>query len=109
MLGGALFRANAKRIPLSLAHPIAMLGTLAVTLGGYFAGADHPEALFGYGVVCIASFAVFELAGAIVQTAFIGLCYAVLLFVQPGNYGPVSRGRSSSPVSRSRRWSCSGW
>ena len=91
LLAAALFKFNAHRIPLGAAHPIAFASTIGVSVASYFAGAAHPEVAFGYAAFGIASYAVFRLGGAILQSALIGVCYAVLLHVQPGNFNPLGR------------------
>jgi signal transduction histidine kinase len=86
-----VFRTNAYRIPLRLATPISMTATIGVTIGSYFAGPNHAEVVFGYVVFGISAWAVFRVGTAIIQTAFIGFCYAFLLWYQAGNFDPVGR------------------
>jgi signal transduction histidine kinase len=91
LLAAVVFRLNAHRIPLGAAHPIAFACTVGVTVASYYAGAQHAEVVFGYVVYGIASYAVFRLGGAILQTALIGVCYGLLLYLQPGNFNPLGR------------------
>jgi len=87
LVGGILLIATRGRVPVWVASGVTTSGIVVLTIAGYYAGPYSPFITVLY--IWIGTFAFLFLSRrvAVFHVLLIGVCYGVLLAIQPGNAG----------------------
>ena len=91
LVGGILLIATRGRVPVWVASGVTTSGIVVLTIAGYYAGPYSPFITVFY--IWIGTFAFLFLSRrvAVFHVLLIGVCYGVLLAIQPGNAGVIAR------------------